>query len=256
MAKKKKDQEPLLDEYGNEKEKAGSKIITTLIVIALILIWLGVFALLIKLDVGGFGSSVLRPILKDVPLINRVLPTLPDDEIVKEEELPYKNISEATDLINNLQSEITSLKKEAKQKDTVLADKDKEIERLKVFEENQLEYEKKLKDFETDVVFNDKAPDIAEYQKYYESIDPAHAAELYQQVIKQQQASEQIIAQANQFKSMKPEEAAPILETMSGDLDLVADILMNMKEKESGAILAKMDPVNAAKITKKMSGMN
>lgn len=256
MAKKKKNEESLLDEFGNEKEKTGSKVITGLIVFAIILIWLGVFALLIKLDVGGFGSTVLRPVLKDIPLINKILPTLPDEEIVKEKELPYKNITEAEAVINKLQSEISTLKKQTKSSSATMSDKDKEIERLKVFEENQLEYEKKLKEFETEVVFNDKAPDIAEYQKYYESIDPVHAEELYQQVIKQQQASQQIIQQANQFKSMKPDEAAPILETMSGDLDLVADILLNMKEKESGAILAKMSPINAAKITKKMSGMD
>ena len=28
----------------------------------------------VKLDIGGFGSSVLRPILKDVPVVNTILP--------------------------------------------------------------------------------------------------------------------------------------------------------------------------------------
>lgn len=36
--------------------------------------WLIIMALLVKLDVGGFGSTVLAPILKDVPYINRILP--------------------------------------------------------------------------------------------------------------------------------------------------------------------------------------
>lgn len=134
MAKKKKNEESLLDEFGNEKEKTGSKVITGLIVFAIILIWLGVFALLIKLDVGGFGSTVLRPVLKDIPLINKILPTLPDEEIVKEKELPYKNITEAEAVINKLQSEISTLKKQTKSSSATMSDKDKEIERLKVFE--------------------------------------------------------------------------------------------------------------------------
>ena len=40
---------------------------------------------------------------------------------------------------------------------------------------------------------------------------------------------------------------------MGGDLDLVAKILLHMKTKEAGAILAKMDANMAAKITKKIS---
>ena len=28
-----------------------------------------------KMDVGGFGSNVLTPILKDVPVINKILPS-------------------------------------------------------------------------------------------------------------------------------------------------------------------------------------
>ena len=43
---------------------------------------------------------------------------------------------------------------------------------------------------------------------------------------------------------------------MTGDLDLVAKILMNMKTKEAGAILAEMEADMAAKITKKISVMN
>ena len=58
------------------------------------------------------------------------------------------------------------------------------------------------------------------------------------------------------YKSMKPRNAAAILSEMTGDLDLVAKILMNMKTKEAGAILAEMDADMAAKITKKMSVMN
>ena len=43
---------------------------TTLIVI----VWLAVIAVIIKLDVGGFGSNVLTPVLKDVPVLNKILP--------------------------------------------------------------------------------------------------------------------------------------------------------------------------------------
>ena len=49
-----------------DNESKGSKAVTALIAIIIILIWLAVFAFLIKLDIGGIGSNVLYPVLKDV----------------------------------------------------------------------------------------------------------------------------------------------------------------------------------------------
>ena len=57
-----------------QEESGGSKLLTILIVIAIVLIWLGIFGVLIKMDVGNFGSEVLAPVIKDVPVINRILP--------------------------------------------------------------------------------------------------------------------------------------------------------------------------------------
>ena len=63
MAKKDKNKD---SEQITNDESAGSKIVTVLIVTVIVLIWLGIFGVLIKLDVGNFGSEVLYPVLKDV----------------------------------------------------------------------------------------------------------------------------------------------------------------------------------------------
>ena len=47
------------DDVGVE-EKKGNKLVSILIGILIILVWLVIFAALIKFDVGGFGSSVMR----------------------------------------------------------------------------------------------------------------------------------------------------------------------------------------------------
>ena len=47
---------------------------TLVITLLIILIWLFIMALLVKLDVGGFGSDILAPIIKDVPYLNLILP--------------------------------------------------------------------------------------------------------------------------------------------------------------------------------------
>jgi flagellar motility protein MotE (MotC chaperone) len=246
MAKKKKDEK----KPGEKKE--GNKLLTALIAILIAIIWIAIFGLLIKFDVGGFGSGVLRPILKDVPLINKILPDVSDSQLAKENDFTYKSLPEAVAKIKELEQEIDKLNKEKTESGTKTAELQAEIDRLKVFEENQKEYETNKKDFDKNVVFADNAPSLEEYKKYYEQIDPENAAEIYKQVIEQLQYSQSIVDKATIYKNMDPSAAAKILETMTADVDSVAKILLSMKPKDSGAILAQMDNVIAAKITKKM----
>lgn len=72
MAKKKKDDNEEMIE--NESEKSGSGFVTALTIIIIVVIWLVIFGILIKTDFMGFGSSVLAPVLKDVPVVNKILP--------------------------------------------------------------------------------------------------------------------------------------------------------------------------------------
>jgi len=214
---------------GEEKEGIFSRILTIIIVLFIVAIWLAIFALLIKYDVGGFGSTVLRPMLKDIPGINQILPDIPDEQAAEENNYPYKNLPEAMDRISELEAKLAAANGTKKGNANYLAQLEAEVSRLKTFEENQLQFQTEKDKFDKEVVFNDKAPDIEEYKKYYESIDPDNAAEIYRQVVEQQDTEK--------------------------DLDLVANILLHMKTKEAGAILAKMDANMAAKITKKISIM-
>lgn len=253
MAKKNKSENlDDLEDY-DKKGKVGSKIVTILVAFIMVFIMLSVFALLIKLDVGEFGSKILRPVLKDVPIINKILPSVPDEIVAEEKNYPYKNLKEAVDKIKDLEKVIEDININQKDSANIIADLQSEVARLKVFEDNQLEFEKRVLEFETDVVFAEEAPSIEEYKAYYESIDPTNAEEIYRQVVEQVAISAEIKKFSDTFSSMKPAAAAPILETMTADLDLVSDILMNMKPAKRGAILAAMDPTAAAKITKKMS---
>ena len=61
---------------------------------------MAILCLLIKLDVGGFGSGVLAPVLKDVPVINKILPvdsTVTTDD--GESYGGYTSLREAVDYI-------------------------------------------------------------------------------------------------------------------------------------------------------------
>ncbi len=239
----------------NEKSK-GSKILAAIIGLVIVIVWLAIFVVLIKLDFGGFGSSILRPLLKDVPVINKILPNVSDEQIAYENDYPYTTLEEAVARIKELEVENEALHSGNSSDSDRIKELETELARLKVFEDNQLAFEERVLEFEKNIVFADQAPDIEEYKTYYESINPTNAEEIYRQVVEQAQASEAIQKKADIYKKMKPAAAAPILEGMTADIDLVAQMLLLMKPDESASILAEMNSTMAAKITKKMFDMD
>lgn len=217
---------------------------------AIALVWLAIIGLLIKLDIGGFGSTILRPIIKDIPVVNLILPV--DEEAVSQakENSPYANMDEALQQIKTLEQELETAQNDSATKDATISDLNKEIERLKVFEANQTAFEEEKTKFYEEVVNTDNAPDISEYKKYYESIDAENAAKIYKEVTQQLYNEEQMAEYAKTYSSMKPAQAASIFATMTDDLDLVAKILNSLSTEQRGEILGAMDPTIAAKLTK------
>ena len=194
----------------DEDEKGGGRLILVLTTILIIAIWMGIIGILIKTDVGGFGSTVLYPLLKDVPYVNKILPQ-PEETVEQTEgtEHQYGSLSEAA-------------------------------------------FEKEKEKYYEEVVFSDQAPDIQQYKTYYESIDPENAEVLYKQVVEQITYDSQVEDYAKTYSNMKPQEAASIFDTMTDNLGLVADILMNMGTQQRADILGKMDATTAAKLTEIM----
>ncbi|MBQ6812654.1 MAG: hypothetical protein IJP06_06010, partial [Agathobacter sp.] len=86
LKKKDKNLDIKLDEKGNPiveeeaEESLASKLVLVFVTLLIILVWLGIIVLLIKFDVGGFGSTILRPLIKDVPYINMILPASEESE--------------------------------------------------------------------------------------------------------------------------------------------------------------------------------
>jgi flagellar motility protein MotE (MotC chaperone) len=200
------------------------------------------------MNVGGIGS-MLRPYLKNIPGINMILPDATDEEVSEESGGKYKSLSEAIDRINELEAQLEQYQNSDSADSSTIAELQAEVARLKTFEENA-QYYQDLKDrFDQEVVYADNAPDIENYKKWYESIDSDNAAKLYQQVVQDLQESQKVKDWAEAYAKMDADKAAAILEEMTGDTDLVSDILLCMTSKQRAAILAEMDPVYAAKLT-------
>ena len=236
-----------------EGETTGGGISMFFVTIFIIVIWLGILVVLIKLDVGGFGSGVLAPVLKDIPILNQILPrdtTTETDDL--EAYYGYTSLEDAVDQIRALELELQSARtaNDTYAQDVTLLKG--EVERLKTFEDMQKDFEKIRTEFYEQVVYAENGPGPEEYRKYYEAMDPATAEYLYQLVVKSSAASSQMEDYAAAYAAMKPEEAAAIFDTMGNSLELVGEILWSMTSAQRGAILARMDPDIAAQVTRLM----
>ncbi len=248
MARKKRDE-------SDKKKKANGTLATILVVVGIMLIWLLLLGALLRLDVGGIGTS-LRPSLKNVPIMSLLLPPVSEEQLIWEENYPYESITDAVNRIKELEIELDTAIQSGKANIDKVAQLEAEVARLKVFEENVLAFEERVKAFDKNVVFNDKAPSIDEYRKYYEEINPATAEEIYRLVLEQLQYDDSIKEKAKIIKTMKPSQAAQVIEEMTADIEWTAKVLLSMKSDESAAIFDKMDQLYAAKIFKKMADMD
>ncbi len=239
-----------------EREKAGGKFINFLIVLVIVIIWLVLFACLIKFDVGGIGSSVLYPALKDVPVVNRILPTPSEEEQAREGNYQYTTLKAANARIQELENQLAAQNDTSSANSGYIADLEAQVQRLQRYADSEEAFNKRVQDFDENVVFNDKAPELEAYKEYYEEISPENAEKIYRQVLNALQYSENAEALASTYSNMDPAAAAQALSEMPEDLDLICDILRNMSEKNAAAILQEMDSTFAAQITKKMSTVN
>ena len=247
MAKRKRDN-------GNNEEKKGG-LLTVFIVLLIIIIWIAIFALLINLDVGGIGTT-LRPMLKDIPVVNKILPAVSDEELAWENDLAYKDIVEANQRIKELEILVDKLTIESEDKDDEIAALVAQVNRLKEIEKEMADFEDRVYEFDRQIVFGENAPSIEEYIKWYETISPENAERIYEMAIQKEAYNATIREKANYYEKMKASSAADVFENMTADLEYVCKLLYCMKVQSVSDILAAMDPLYAAKVTRKMKEMD
>lgn len=241
------------DELEMEEETAGSKVAVFFVTLIIIIVWLAIIALLIKWDVGGFGSGVLAPVLKNVPYVNQILPDSVTEEISTEDSAyAFESMDEAVAKIKELEIALAEAQNSTNADAEYIAELEAQAGELQRYKEEEAAFEEEKQSFYEDVVFSDSAPDIEEYKQYYESIDPANAEVLYKQVVAQTVEQEKIEEYVNTYSSMKPKEAAAIFDTMTNNLKLVAEILEQMDTQSRADILGKMNSDTAAKVTEIM----
>ena len=239
------------------EDEIGGGVPVFLVTALIVVVWIAILCLLIKQDVGGFGSGVLTPVLKDVPVISKILPTANNEEMVVEEAQDdsyggYTNLKEAVDYITELELELQRAQSSGAESSEELESLRAEVARLKTFEDNQVEFQRIKTEFYEEVIYAENGPGEEAYKKYYESIDPATAEYLYKQVVQQVEESNEVKEYAQAYSEMKPKAAAGIIEEMTDNLALAARILSVMSAEDRGKILEAMDAKVAARLTKIM----
>lgn len=243
---------PKKEKEEKNENGAGGKILTVLMILLIVLIWLAILALLIKFDVGGLGSTTLRPILKDVPVINRILPDVSEEEKAYENAYPYKSLEEAIQRIKDLELLTDNLTEENNDYAARQLEMQKELDALRHYEEEHDAFMKRVAEFDREVVYNEKAPSTDEYMKWYEGMYPENAAAIYEELLAAKQVDESIQREAKYLSRMKPAEVAAVLSEYSSDIDMVCRLLFCMKDSFVSDVLAAMDSLYAARILNRM----
>ena len=232
----------------------GTNASVVVVTLFIIFIWLGILCLLVKMDVGGFGSNVLTPILKDVPIVNMILPAATgqggsDDRTYG----GYSSIKDAVDEITNLEQQIELLQNSNASYSEQIEALKAEVTRLQTFEDNQVDFQRIKEQFYEEVVYAENGPGAEAYRKYYEELDPTTAEALYKQVVIEESVGAKTKDYISTFGGMDAAAAAKILGSMTDDLNLAADILSNLTSEKRAAIMAEMDPAMAARLAKIMN---
>lgn len=244
-------------EIAKEEEELGldegNGLVTFGATVLIVALWIAVVCVIVKLDIGGFGSSVLAPILKDVPVLNKILPDSGQTETTDPGSYGgYSSLQDAVAYIRQLELELEQVRTESNAKDADMEKLFAENERLKKFEEMQVEFQRIMQEFYEEVIYAENGPGAEEYRKWYEEMNPATAEALYKQVVIQEEKDKELQDYVSGYSSMDAKRAAAIFNNMTDNLDLVAKILRAMNADSRGAILAAMDAETAARLTKIM----
>ena len=134
------------DELADDDEGGGFG--TLLATIMIVMVWLAVILVIIKLDVGGFGSKVLTPILQDVPVLNRVLPGNSILETKDPESYGgYTSLVDAVEQIRQQELELERLQTALNEKDAEIVELKANVVRLQEFEQKQLDFQRIKNEF-------------------------------------------------------------------------------------------------------------
>ncbi|PKM54065.1 MAG: hypothetical protein CVV00_09720 [Firmicutes bacterium HGW-Firmicutes-5] len=204
-------------------------------------------AALIKFDVGGLGTTVIGPVIKDVPVLNMILPEMPEISEEDVEAYNFETVEEAVEILKITEKMLMEKSEEAENIGEQLSDLTAEVERLRIFEANQVQFQEDKAQFDELLA---TTPAAIVYTEWFEKMYPENAVALYESMIGDVVFDETLKETVDIYQNMKPAQAAPVLESMSvTQMDQVAAIIKGVSPDQAAKIMGLMEPRTAARIT-------
>ncbi len=227
-----------------KKEKKPGKV--GLIILLVVLFLAAAVVVTWIFDLFGLREQVYIPLLRNVPIVNNLLPPPADaagtPQVLSQEQL----LAKVKDLETQLDKSDQDLKA-ANDKNKLFTD---ELTRLQAIENQQLDFKAEKEAYERAVA--EKDPNA--FVKFFESVSPETAESIYRELKGTVEDNKNLKNYVATYQNMDETAAAKVLEELvTTDMDLVVLILKNIDTKKTSAILASMTPANAARITKRMA---
>lgn len=252
----KKQMQEELDELNGRTAKG--KAMCALICVAVIALLLGGMVAMVKLDVGGFASTTLAPVIADVPVIRSILPKdlqkKTAGEIAAEEQAAQQ--AAQTDTASNAQADTTATEQvvsDTQVADTQVADTQVADTQLQTDTQTTAAGQSQA---------NGQNTAGTQSQTNGQNAAGTQSQANAQNNTEDTQSTEdaQAISDAalkdyvDTYTNMKPKDAATVFDTMMPDqMLLITKILKEMTPAQRSAILSKMDAQNASDITVEMN---
>ena len=230
-------------------EKTAKKNRLSIAPFLILLIILAAIVSILTFNLFNLRDRYIYPFLSRLPLIGGFIPITAD----MPEDFSTMTTDEMIARINDLEEQLFYANQEIKEADKTIERNKSEIDRLKIFEAQQLQFKQDKADFDEQVAMaNPQA-----YASYYESISPENAEFLYPRAVAELSRMSELRKYMSDIAQMDEVSAAAVLQQMIGtDMDLVVSIMRHMESRNAGAILSEMNPGSAASIIKMMAPFN
>lgn len=229
----------------------------------MLLLFLGTLYAIFYFDIGGTQRYI-----KDVPVLNAIVPISTDMEDIEEELSSYsynKLLKYTLKLyreneinkgeIEALQAEVvkwggedgTVIKGKYDELNNELEESLDEVIRLKEYENEYIKLKANKEKQDKAIAVNNTPT----YREYFETLYANEAAELYKLVVEQEVYDNDFTNYVSAFSEMEPAKAALVVEQLCRtDFDVVIKVMTNLGSEAASKILSEVDTAYASMITK------
>ena len=264
--KEKKEKEKKAKATDKPEGKSGgllysiAALLSALLVIGVVIA--GFLFFIVRMNAFGV-SDTYRDAFKKIPLLNMALPALANedpsemtfDELVakvKAQSEQNDALQNEIDAANDRIEELSKVKGEFDAMELVYIEKNTQLEnQIAELEANKKQLDDLKYELERDIASGDKAA----FAKYYETVSPEIAQEIYAQSINEAKSNDEKKKFIKLFETMDTKTSAQIIETLgSSRIDFITETLKAVKKDIAAEIIGQLNAELAAQVTIRLSG--